>query len=584
MQRIFALLLCIFPCLIWSQKKFWLQTRQVEHINITSPYNSFNDSLAMIKSLEKNIEKWRIEGFVLANIDTITCLRDSCIAVIFKGELFKLGDLRLDSQGMAIVQAANIRTKGLNKALLLERWPIVAREISRYYMDRGYPFFRLSLQDVKVHPPIIKASLDLEKGPFIIIDSLNIIGNVKLSKNFIQRYFQITPGMPYNQSQVEQIQQKAKNLLFAKNSKETQIRFINKKALVDIFIDKSPISRFDFLLGILPNNQSGVERRKWTISGDLKGEFYNRFGQGEYIFGQYKKLKPENQEMILKFSLPYIYNFAFGIDSDFRLFRNGTQHIDLTASGGLQYLFSGANQIKLGYQYKSSRLIEINTSVIESSGKLPQNLDVIYRSGVVRVLLWQTDYYFNPSKGFNLDAKVNVGQKKILPNAIITAIPGFENVYSALQNPSVQMECEIDFQWFIPVKKMGALRFRTLGGIKINSNGVQLNEFYRLGGNATLRGFDEESIWSDRYVVFSTEFRLFLDRNSFLTLPFLDFSLNRILADDKKITDDAMGLGLALNFSTTVGMFNVSFAAGKRLNESFDFGNMKVHFGYLNLF
>ena len=584
MRRIFTLILCLLPCLVWSQKKFWLQTRQVGQVYDAASYVSFSDSLSMIKSLENNIEKWRNEGFVLANIDTITCIKDSCEAVIFKGDLFKLGNLQLDSQSMAMIQAVNIRTKGFNKAMLLEKWPSVAREITGYYLDRGYPFCRLSLEDVKVNPPSIEASVAMERGPFILFDSINIIGNVKLSKNFVRRYFQVARGTPYNQSEVEQIQQKAKKLLFAKNTKETQVRFINQKALVDIFLDNAPISRFDFLVGILPNNQTNGESRKWTISGDLKGEFYNRFGQGEYIFGQYKKLKPENQEMILKFSLPYIYNFAFGIDNDFRLFRNGTQHIDLTASGGLQYLFSGANQIKLGYQYKSSRLIDINTSAIQNSGRLPQNLDVIYRSGVVRALLWQTDYYFNPSKGFNLDAKVNVGQKKILPNAVITAIPGFENVYEPLQKPSVQLECEIDFQWFIPVKKLGAIRFRTLGGIKLNANGVQLNEFYRIGGNATLRGFDEESIWSDRYMVLSTEFRLFLDRNSFLTLPFFDFSVNRILSDDKKIIDDAMGLGLALNFSTTVGMFNVSFAAGKRLNGAFDFGNMKVHFGYLNLF
>ena len=72
-----------------------------------------------------------------------------------------------------------------------------------------------------------------------------------------------------------------------------------------------------------------------------------------------------------------------------------------------------------------------------------------------------------------------------------------------------------------------------MGGLKYNTFGIRQNEYFRIGGSATLRGFDEESIWTDRYFVLSGEFRLFLDRNSFLSLPFIDFSVNRLLIDEK---------------------------------------------------
>jgi hemolysin activation/secretion protein len=54
--------------------------------------------------------------------------------------------------------------------------------------------------------------------------------------------------------------------------------------------------------------------------------------------------------------------------------------------------------------------------------------------------------------------------------------------------------------------------------------------------------------------------------------------------DSQPIWDTAIGLGLGLNFATKAGIFNVSFAAGSRLNNPIDFNNTKVHFGFISLF
>ncbi|MBK8621467.1 MAG: BamA/TamA family outer membrane protein [Saprospiraceae bacterium] len=451
-------------------------------------------------------------------------------------------------------------------------------------MNSGYPFCKVYLENFSIEEKNISAQVMVAKGERVFYDSLVIKGDAKISKNFLYRYFQIKPGMVYHHNKVLAINSRIKNILFVKETAKSQVKFLNGQAITYLYLNRAPINRFDFLLGVLPNNNPAEGQSRWTISGDLKAEFYNRFGQGEYIFGQYKKLRPENQEIILKYSMPYIYNFGFGLDSDFRLFRNGNEHIDIIFTGGIQYLYKGLNNIKFGYHYKSSRLIDINRALIQSTGRLPGNLDVVYRSGVVSLQILETDYRFNPSKGILLESKLNIGQKQILENSLISSIPGIENVYENVLKPSLQLESEIDFQYFVPVKTYGAVRLRVLGGIRTGTAEIQQNEFFRIGGNATLRGFDEEGIWTDKFVVFSSEFRLFLDRNSFLSLPFVDFGLTSIVVDNQKILDEAIGLGLGINFSTRAGIFNVSFAAGNRLNSGFDFGNMKVHFGYLNLF
>lgn len=545
---------------------------------------TYMDSATVIKTVYKKIQNWKEDGYVLANVDSMVYRVDTCEVFIFKGEKYKFKNLAFDT----ILPGMYTETKKLlhwaSGKQAITDWPGVARELTTFFMDRGYPFCQVSLQNVDIDQDTINARVFVDKGPEFRYDSIVIMGDLQVSKNFIRRYFQLEPGQLYNHTQVLQLNQRIKNLLFVKAGAEHKVLFENDQVKTHLFLNRQPVNRFDFILGVLPNSNGSAGERRWTITGDMKAEFYNRFGQGEYFFGQYKKLRPENQEMIVRFSIPYIYQFAFGLDSDFRLFRNGNTHIDLSFTGGVQYPFSGLNMIRFGYQYRSSRLIEVDKESIRGTGRLPQNLDVVFRSGVISLSWWRTDYRWNPSKGFIAEAKFNVGQRRILENSNITSIPGFEGIYGDRLIPTIQWESEWDIQYFLPVKAYGALRFRLSGGYKFNSAGILLNEFYRIGGNATLRGFDEESIWTDRYAVFGAEFRLFLDRNSFITLPFVDFALTRLLQEEKMITDHATGLGLGINFSTKVGIFNVSFAAGNRLQSGFDFGNMKVHFGYLNLF
>ncbi len=553
-------------------------------ISKESKFKSFSDSLKMRLHLKTEIEERKKKGYILTNLDSLVCKNDTCLAYIFTGNEYSFMNLEPDTTGISLYEK-NIAVK---RWKLYKNnpgsWPQFAEDITKYYLSQGFPFCRVYLTEMVSENNKIDVKCKIEKGEFIQFDSIVNKGNLEIKNNFLYRYFLLKPGAKYDHFQVANLTKKSKNLLFATTSSEPKVTFDKNKAIVYLFLNRAQINKFDFILGILPNNNPVTGAKKWVISGDLKTEFYNRFGLGEYIFGQYKKLQPENQEVIVKFSLPYIYNFAFGVDTDFRLFRNSNQHIDLFLTAGIQYLFKGLSNVKFGYHYKSSRLIDINVESIKNSGRLPSNLDILYRSGVLSVQMLQTDYRFNPTKGLLLDFRCNIGQKVILENSVISGIEGFEKAYDDVKKPTLQLESEMDIQYFIPLKTYGTFRLRGMGGLKYNTFGIRQNEYFRIGGSATLRGFDEESIWTDRYFVLSGEFRLFLDRNSFLSLPFIDFSVNRLLIDEKMVIDRAYGVGLGINFNTRAGIFNVSFAAGSRLQSSLDFGNMKVHFGYVSLF
>ena len=409
-------------------------------------------------------------------------------------------------------------------------------------------------------------------------------GKVILNKKFLYRFLDIKPGEPYSQEKVVRANKRLNDLQFIKQTQAPAVNFVNDKASLVLTLDPKPSSRFDFLIGVLPQ-QNPDGSRKWNITGDLTTELNNSFGQGEYIFLQLKRLKPENLELQLKSTLPYIAGLPVGSHVDFRIFKNASQNIDLFFDGGFQYLFGGFNNIKLYGSYRSSRLLEINTDQIEASRRLPGSLDVTYSGVGLGLALRDLDYRFNPSKGYSVEVNTIIGSKKILPNVTITQLEGFENSYDTLNLVSLQADIDLNAAYYIPVKNWAAIKFGGTAGIRYNQNQIQTNELLRVGGNKLLRGFDEESILTDFYAFSTVEFRFLFDQNSYMSLPFVDYGVTRVMdANGQMVMDNVMGVGMGLNFGTAAGIFNLSFAAGRNLGNPWDFGKMKIHFGYVNLF
>ncbi|HLA52102.1 MAG TPA: hypothetical protein VK618_02280, partial [Flavitalea sp.] len=98
-----------------------------------------------------------------------------------------------------------------------------------------------------------------------------------------------------------------------------------------------------------------------------------------------------------------------------------------------------------------------------------------------------------------------------------------------------------------------------------------------------LRGFDEESIFSSQYGVASVEYRYLLGLNSFFSV-FADYGLSTNRSLPAADTQHFLGAGLGMSFETKAGIFNISYAAGKRDEDKFNLRQSKIHLGYVNFF
>jgi len=484
------------------------------------------DSLRTVAYTDSIVNNWKEDGYLNAEVDTIIRSKTRSLAKIYQGYRYDKLQLDLDTKTINLLQEAGMaNVRWIGDTYSHQRVLDAMDKIIVYLENNGYPFATVKMDSVVIDKGTIKSKLLVDKKNLVLMDTLAITGEANVSSVFIKRYLDIKAGDPYSLKKILDIKRKVTSLPYCKLKKDPTISFVNKKAVLRLELEKQRASVFDFIIGVLPNNVNG--QREFIITGEFKGDLYNELGYGERIFANFERLRPETQELELKFNLPYIGSLPFGIDTDFGLYRNSINFLELKSKFGLQYLFSGLNYIDASWYFNSSRLIEIDTTSLINRKQLPSQLDVNYTGGGVGVFIENVDYRFNPGKGWRTSINSTVGIKSIV---------------------------------------------------------LFDNELFRIGGNRLLRGFDEQSILTDFYAIATAEFRVILDQNSFLSFPFIDYGRVNSLRDGNRSWENTIGAGIGLNFATGAGIFNVSFAIGRRDDVPVDFSNAKIHFGYVSLF
>jgi len=587
-EFLFLFLFLSFQCLGQEGYSYKVEVVDDSPVTLLKSFDDLSlskDSIVFVGLLQSDLIDLWSEGYLLATLDTIVVKDSSIVAKVFIGEQYKFGEIHISDEYLAMVGAAglkNVRWK--DKTLSIDMIDQYAESLLTYLENNGYPFSNVQLDSTSIHSGVLNSQIVVSKNRFVPFDSLKLLGKVDIRSGYMKRYLNIKLNDPYNRSKINDIEKRIDDLTFIELDSTPIIKFANNFAQVQLYLKPKRASRFDFLIGVLPTTEGG--ERKFSIIGEFTGEMYNKLGHGEYIFANVQS-RPETKVLDVRFKYPYLFNFPLGIDLKGGIFFN-EKFRETIWDAGILYQFDGGSSLKASWSNKSSRLIDIDTMSILVRKKLPNQLDITYNGGGLEYIYQNLDYRFNPSKGWELRLNGTVGLKRIIRNNRIEALSrpdlDFNIAYDTLKLSTLQTEAKLSAAFYLSAFQVGAFKLGIEGGVQYNEERIYDNELYRIGGNSLLRGFDEQSILTNMYLVTSVEFRLLLDRNSYLSFPFVDYGLTHITIDEKEQWDTALSIGMGINFSTPAGIFNVSFAAGKRLGNPIDFGNTKIHFGYVSLF
>jgi len=438
--------------------------------------------------------------------------------------------------------------------------------------NHGYPFASVRLDSVRLREDFtMSASLNLQKNIFLKIDSISIKGKVKITPAYFHNYIGVKPGDPYNEAVVKKISLRIRELAFLRESKPFQVLFTEKYVKLIFYLEKKRASQFDGILGVLPDNNTG----KILFTGDVRLRLQNGLGRGELIDLNWRRLQEQTQDLKARFVYPFIFRTPFGIDYGIKLYRKDTTFIDVQQSFGVQYLFSGGNYLKAFLNRRSSSLL--STKNFENLTVLPPFADIGTISYGLSFRREKLDYRLNPRRGWVLQLSPEVGTRTIQKNAKLNPL-----VYENLQLRTVQYGGEGLLEKFWPIGKRSTVKTGVQGAM-IYSPAVFRNELFRIGGLRTLRGFDEESIFTSAYAVGTIEYRFLLEENSALYF-FGDGAWYENRSVGTYINDLPYGFGAGISFETKAGIFSINYALGSQFGQPVQLRSGKVHFGIVGLF
>lgn len=534
----------------------------------------FSSKTEAYKEIESILLTLQYKGFLLAQADTVYSDTNSVTALISENGVYKTAHLRLGNLDPGMASKIGISEKlYFNKPF---RYKEVARSLEKiivYYENNGYPFASVALDSVSTENNSLSAVIAVKKNKFFKIDSIKIVGTAKVNSGFINRYLAVKPNMPYNEQVMAGISQKVRQLPFVTEKQSQRVQLTERTNKLILFLDKKDASQFDGIIGLLPD----ADTKKTIVTGDIKLKLINGvLRNGETFDLEWRRLKSQTQDFSGRVIYPFLFGTPVGTDYAIKIYRRDTTFIDITNNIGLQYYFSGLNNLKVFYKQRNSNLI--STSGLDFVSTLPDYADVSTQSYGVGIFFENLDYRFNPRKGFALTLNAQTGNRTIKKNPKLN-----QAVYEDLLLRSTQYQIEGSTALYIRLIGNNVLKLGVQGASVFGNSTIFKNELFRIGGLKTLRGFDEESIYTSTYVIPTLEYRFLFTQNSNILL-FAEGAWYENNSNGHYLNDTPMSVGAGVNFETKAGILSLNYALGNQMGNGFDLRNGKIHFGLTALF
>jgi outer membrane protein assembly factor BamA len=533
---------------------------------------SFSTKAALNKELRAVLLQCYDNAFLTAKYDSVIQDSSSTKAYLNFGARYKWAKLSGGNVDEGVLSEIGFRERLFNdKPISYKNVKRVQERLIRYYENNGYPFASVMLDSVEIHENIISARLKLEKNTEEKIDSVIVKGNAKIASVYIYNYLGVKPGNLYDESQLQKVNTRLRELPFLTMTKPSTVVFTERSNKLILNLDKKRASQFDGILGVLPDNKTG----KILFTGDVRLKLQNGLSRGELIELNWRRLQTQTQDLRVHVVYPFLFKTPFGIDYNFKLYKKDTTFIDVNQNVGLQYLLTGGNYIKIFYSNKTSNLL--STKGLEFTNVLPPYADVRTNMYGLGWRFEKLDYRLNPRKGFSVTMSASAGTKQIRKNLKLNPV-----VYDNLKLQSTQYNSELITLLFIPFGSRSTMLVGNQSAFIYGETTFQ-NELFRIGGLKSLRGFDEESIFASAYTIFTLEYRFILEQNSYLYV-FGDQAWYENNNVSEYIMDTPTGFGAGISFETKAGIFSISYALGRQFSNPVQLKSGKIHFGIVNYF
>ena len=418
-----------------------------------------------------------------------------------------------------------------------------------YLSKSGYPFAKLKLENIsKMDSISVKSRLSVNLGTKRRIDKITIKGYENFPEKFIKNLLGIKQNSTLNINEISDKISLINETNFARSTKDPEILFTKDSTELFLYIKKVKKNTFDGFLGFNNDNLN----KKLKIQGYAKINLNNTFNKGENI--NFDFLAEDNQDRFLnsKLRIPYVLNTPLSLDTGIKLTKK-----DSTFNNQL-FFFNLAVSFKnltagIGVENHNS-VTNITSEYIKDFKSEIFNVFINYKLSNLNSLFNKNKLSFlinyGHGKKSQLDFKTNINKLKIeiIKN---TKISKKLNVYTRLLNE------------------------------RIESENIVTNELLRFGGNESIRGFDQNSVFANSYILMNNNLNFLINDTIYIyTLFDLANYNNKIL----QISEYIYAGGFGFSTITKNGVISVNYAKGDKLGRSFNLKNAKLSVNFITYF
>lgn len=558
----------------------------VSALGIKTLFDNRNECVSYVNQLPGILQ---LKGYVTASIDTVLFDSASAKLILYLGSRYEWGNLDVSDIDPAILIAIGWREKAFSdKPMDFSQVMNWQEKIITYLENSGHPFGKVAIDSFRLEQEKVWAKLRVEPGPAYRIDSIRVVGDVKISQEFLQRYLEIPAGCAFSKEKLQDVSRRIRELPYVEEERPAKLIWLNSGSFLEMYLKQKQSSQVNVLVGFLPNNDQ-LSSGKLLVTGEANLLLRNALGAGETIGLNWQQLQVKSPRLNIIYRHPYLFNTPVGLDFAFDMFRKDSSFLNVNFQIGAQYILSNKQSGKLFVQRMQTIVTDADTNFILQTYRLPEDADMGATNVGIDYEYNSTNYRMNPTSGNEFRIITSAGIKKIKRNNEVLELkdpgnPGFDfgSLYDTVKLKTYQFRTRVTAAHYFPIGRQSTVKLGVNGGF-FQSGNIFRNELFQIGGYKLLRGFDEESQYLSQFAIGTLEYRYLIGQNSYF-YGFLDGGWGRSKTQATDVDYSYLGTGLGLAFETKLGIFNLAWAVGRRSDVPFNLRQSKVHFGFVNFF
>jgi len=484
------------------------------------------DSVKLKSKIETWIYNQRKSGHMLASLDRTEEFAGYYLHHLYRGPVFKEVYIDFDT--------SNEELKSRFQYYFSNKNPLHYPDMINQWMDlivkqdteHGYPFSIIKAIKAKTKGDTLFASMHYQKGPKLNFRTIEQRKGYIVSTKYLERLAHLKRGKAFNQKSIDAFETTINKLPYIESMYPPRIYFAGQDIMLWLYLKKKPANKFDFLIGVAPDNNSSS--RKYKLTGEASIDLWNSLKTGERLSLKYENLTINSPELKIIGDFPYIPFLPVGLSAAFNLVKFQEDYINLKTSASIRYSLKNNSEAGFTGAVDQSYLIRFDTTFIINNNRLPNELDYRYSSSGIYFSSNSLDQLVSPKNGFESLIKFDLGIKKIKTNDSYLKYNAPERPiiaqYDSLNANPLQLNFIVKSAYYFNPKKRHVIKGSFQGHQLVTKGPILNNELLLIGGFKSIRGFDEAIFRAAGYAIGSLEYRFLLDKNSFLNV-FLDEGL-----------------------------------------------------------